>query len=86
MTKAKLSPRALDWICNGVPVYIRRRPLTGEVYATLHDFSKFIHEPPLEVMRLRVGDLADIRTWEPEKDARVMAAMHKHRISHAARV
>jgi hypothetical protein len=75
----KLSPRALDWMFNGVPVYIRRKPLTGEVYATTHDFSKHISEPPLETVRLPVGDLTDIRTWQPEKDERVIAVMEKYR-------
>jgi len=75
-----MSPRALDWVCNGVPVYIRRRPADGSVYATTFDFSKFLpHEPPLETLRIGVGDVYDIRAWEPEKDPRVIEAIERHR-------
>lgn len=78
MTDRHLSPRALDWLCNGVPVYIRRRPADGSVYATTSDFSKFIKEPPLETLRVPVGGIEDIRKWEPEKDPRVIEAIAKH--------
>lgn len=74
-----ISPRALDWLCNGVPVYIRRRPSDGKVYATTFDFSKFVREDPLATLRVPVGDLKDLRGWEPETDPRVIEAMARHK-------
>jgi hypothetical protein len=50
-----VSPRMLDWALNGVPVYIRRRPIDGVAYATTYDFSQFIKEPPLHTMRVRIN-------------------------------
>jgi hypothetical protein len=73
-----VSPRALDWCINGVPVYIRRRPADGTVYATTADFSMFLREEPLETLRIPVGDISDIRAWEPEKDPRVLEAIARH--------
>lgn len=72
-----LTPRALDWACNGVPVYIRRRPVDGAVYATTFDFSKFVRDEPLETLRLPVGDITDIRAWRPEGDERVQQVIAK---------
>lgn len=74
-----MTPRALDWMCNGVPVYIRRRPTDGGVYATTYDFSRFIREEPLETLRIPVGDLQDIRMWTPEQDPRVIEALARHK-------
>ena len=74
-----VTPRALDWMCNGVPVYIRRRPADGSVYATTYDFSRFIREEPLETLRIPVGDLQDIRMWTPEQDPRVIEALARHK-------
>jgi len=48
----KISARELDWVLNGVPVYIRRRPLDGKLYATRFDFSQFVKEPPLATVRV----------------------------------
>jgi hypothetical protein len=73
-----MSPRALDWCVNGVPVYIRRRPVDGSVYATTCDFSKFLREEPLETLRIPVGDVYDIRDWKAELDPRVIAALDRH--------
>lgn len=74
-----MNPRQLDWLCNGVPVYIRRRPADGTLYATTFDFSKFVRDEPLETLRIPIGDLKGIRDWDPEADERVIAAMAKHR-------
>lgn len=52
--RPKMTPRQLDWILNGVPVYIRRRPSDGEVYATMYDFSRFIKEAPLAEVRVKI--------------------------------
>lgn len=49
-----VSPRMLDWALNGVPVYIRRRPIDGCVYATLHDYSRFLKEEPLATVRVAI--------------------------------
>lgn len=49
-----ISPRLLDWAINGVPVYIRRRPFDGVIYATTHDFSRFIDEPVLATVRVPI--------------------------------
>jgi hypothetical protein len=73
------TPRQLDWLCNGVPVYIRRRPSDGKVYATTADFSRFIREEPLETLRISFASIDDIRNWEPEADERVKKAMAKYR-------
>jgi hypothetical protein len=69
-----ISPRLLDYVLNGVPVYIRRRPADGVAYATTYDFSRFIKEAPLATMRLRV-EKDTLATWEPETDPRVIAKL-----------
>jgi hypothetical protein len=45
---------------DSVIVYIRRSPVDGSVYATTLDFSKYIMEPPLEVVRVPTTDRAAI--------------------------
>jgi hypothetical protein len=60
----------LDWALNGVPVYIRKRPIDGAVYATTFDFSKFIREAALETMRVHVPKNA-LRNWDAAQDPRV---------------
>ncbi len=72
-----MSPRALDWLVNGVPVYIRRRPIDGVAYATVQDLSKFIDEPPLEVVRL-MSDKDTLATWEPADDPRILAKLEEY--------
>lgn len=57
-----VTPRMLDWALNGVPVYIRRRPIDGVAYATIVDFSRFIREAPLHTMRVRKDTPAG---WDP---------------------
>lgn len=73
-----ITPRQLDWLCNGVPVYIRRRPADGAVYATTTDFTRFITEPPLETLRIPLESVEHIRYWQPEADERVQAAMKRY--------
>jgi hypothetical protein len=46
--------KMIDWALHGVPVYFHRSVGTGEVYATTHDFSRFIKEPPIEIVRVRI--------------------------------
>lgn len=72
-----VSPRMLDWAINGVPVYIRRRPIDGVAYATTYDFSRFIKEEPLETMRVRVPKDA-LRDWDAEKDPRVIKKLAEY--------
>lgn len=50
----KPTPRMLDWALNGVPVYIRKRPIDGQFYATMTDFSRFIKEAPEAEVRVRI--------------------------------
>lgn len=67
-----ISPRMLDWIINGVPVYIRRRPSDGVAYATTEDFSRFLpNEPALETVRLMI-EKDTPASWKPENDIRVI--------------
>lgn len=73
----RITPRILDWMINGVPVYIRRRPADGVAYATTFDFSKFIKEAPLETMRLPV-EKDTLATWEPENDPRVKKKLKEY--------
>lgn len=72
-----ISPRMLDWICNGVPVYIRRRPSDGKAYATIQDFSRYIKEPPLETVRLMMTKDTPA-SWEPEKDIRIIRKLAEY--------
>lgn len=72
-----VSPRMLDWMLNGVPVYIRRRPIDGVAYATIQDFSRFIKEAPLETIRLMV-DKDTLASWEPEKDIRIIRKLAEY--------
>lgn len=69
----KLSPGLLDWIANGVPVRIYKRP-DDTVYASVEDFSRFGVEP-VETIRVSCTPTlpADIQTW-PE----VIAALARH--------
>lgn len=71
-----ISPRLLDWAISGVPVYIRRRPADGVAYATVHDFSKFVTEAPIETLRIRVPDIAPT-DWDATKHPSVVAALAK---------
>lgn len=74
---SNISPRALDWILNGVPVYIRRAPIDGKAYATTYDFSKFVREAPLEIMRLPI-EKDTLATWKPEADPRVIKKLAEY--------
>jgi hypothetical protein len=75
-----MNPRTLDMLCRGIPVYIRRRPVDGSVYATVTDFSRFLpDEPPLEVVRIPVAEISHLREWKTEDDPRVIAALARHR-------
>lgn len=51
----KPTPRLLDWVLNGVPVYIRKRPIDGVLYATMTDFSRFIKEEPEATVRVKIA-------------------------------
>lgn len=52
--KMVMTPRLLDWILNGVPVYIRKRPADGALYATKYDFSRFIREEPVATVHVKI--------------------------------
>lgn len=72
-----VSPRMLDWAINGVPVYIRRRPVDGVAYATTYDYSKFMSEAPLETMRVHVPKDA-LATWDAAQDPRVIKRLRHY--------
>lgn len=67
----KISARELDWVLNGVPVYIRRRPLDGKLYATMFDFSQFVKEPPLATVRVRLAKDTP-KDFKPEEHESVL--------------
>lgn len=73
-----VTPRQLDWALNGMPVYIRRRPADGVAYATTYDFSRFIREEPLQVIRVKFDTIEQFRDYNPEKDPRIIRALEKH--------
>lgn len=73
-----IAPRLLDWLCNGVPVYIRRRPHDGKVYATLYDYSPFIKEEPLEVVRVPIK-VDTPKEFKPEEHPSVLKALERHK-------
>lgn len=73
-----ISPRLLDWVLNGVPVYIRRRPSDGIAYATTTDFSKFLTEAPLETIRVTIKKDTP-KEFDPCTDPKVLAALERHK-------
>lgn len=72
----KISPRMLDWIVNGVPVYIRKHP-DGTYYATTEDFSKYLTDRPVETVRLEIEHNTPA-SWKPEQDERVLAKLREY--------
>lgn len=74
-----VSPRLLDWVLNGVPVYIRRRPADGVPYATTYDFSKFLTEAPLETVRVQIAKDTP-KEFDPCTAPSVLKALEKHRV------
>ena len=77
--KAKhVSPRALDYMLNGVPVYIRRRPADQVAYATTYDFSKFVMEEPLQVVRKKFNNLDEIRAYKPDEDPVILKLLAEY--------
>jgi hypothetical protein len=50
-----VTPRMLDWAVNGVPVNINRNG-AGELYATIHDYSRF-GVKPLATVRVPLAGL-----------------------------
>lgn len=76
--RKNLTPRQLDWLLNGVPVYIRRRP-DGTLYATSFDFSKFLPgEEPEATLRLRFDKFTPA-DWVPEEDPKVLEKLEEMR-------
>lgn len=73
----RITPQLLDWAIRGVPVYIRRRPADKVAYATTCDFSKFVMEPPIETIYVRVPKDAPVG-WDAEKDQAIVAALAKY--------
>ncbi len=72
--KAKMTPRLMDWILNGVPVYIRRRPVDGALYATAYDFSRFLKEEPEATVRVKIT-AETARDFDPETAPEVLAKL-----------
>ena len=70
-----MNPRTLDYLINGVPVYIRRRPTDGVAYATTYDFSRFIKEPPLATVRVRIEDATTVTFEELKQCPQVRAKL-----------
>lgn len=73
------SPRVLDWVINGVPVYIYERPQAGAVgwtryYSSTHDYARFRLEPMM-VIRVRPPMPEFIGPWNPEYDPAVLARL-----------
>lgn len=69
-----ITPRLLDIVANGYPVFIRRRK-DGSIYATGHDFSNFLpDEPPLATVRVPItrDTPAD---FKPEEHASVLSKL-----------
>jgi len=73
-----MTPRQLDWLINGVPVYIRARPADGELYATACDFSKFLTEEPIATVRVKF-DKHTPADWVPEEDPAVLRKLEELR-------
>jgi hypothetical protein len=67
----------LDWVLNGIPIYIRRRPIDGVAYATINDFSKFVKEPPLDTMRVRITKDTPAG-WDPTSHPRVVKKLAEY--------
>lgn len=67
-----MTPRELDWIISGMPVYINKRPHDGGIYATIHDYSRF-NIKPLATVRVPLKDLtkADDALTHPTVTAKI---------------
>lgn len=72
-----MTPRELDWLCNGVPVKIYRR-LDGSVHATIHDFERF-GVKPVETVRVTPSPTSTVESIEndPEVVRRLAALTRK---------
>lgn len=74
--KPKMTPRLMDWILNGVPVYIRKRPSDGVLYATTHDYSRFIREEPEATVRVKIT-VETPKDFDPCEAPEVLAKMRE---------
>jgi hypothetical protein len=66
----------LDWVLNGVPVYIRKRPSDGKLYATTYDFGRFLKEPALATVRVRLAKDTP-KDFKPEEHRSVLKKMRE---------
>lgn len=73
-----MTPRQLDWILNGVPVYIRKRPIDGVYYATMQDFSRFLKEAPDAEVRVKIT-VETPKDFDPCGAPEVLAKLHELR-------
>lgn len=71
-----ISPRMLDWLINGVPVYIYKHP-DGSYYAATEDFNRYFAVKSVETVRLPIEPNTPV-TWKPELDERVLAKLREY--------
>jgi hypothetical protein len=70
-----MTPRELDILAYGLKVYIRARPTDASLYATIHDFSKFIDEEPVATIRVPASELTE--DWSVDTCPIVAAALKR---------